>query len=64
MMAAPIDTLMMAALVVLSFGLVRCSSESAQSPSVECTSPFLCHHLKGFGWFAGYSPAGGNTDLT
>ena len=21
---------------------------------------FLCHHLKDFGWFAGYSPAGGN----
>ena len=27
---------------------------------MQTINVFLCHHLKDFGWFAGYSPAGGN----
>ena len=27
---------------------------------MQTINVFLCHHLKEFGWFAGYSPAGGN----
>ena len=27
---------------------------------MQTINVFLCHHLKDFGWFGGYSPAGGN----
>jgi len=29
---------------------------------MQTINVFLCHHLKDFGWFAGYSPAGGNNN--